>query len=579
MLYRPLPARVLKLRDIASFLLRGSIPDAMVVLLVMVFAGMLTAMIPILSGWVIDWVIPAVAINSLLFIGALLVGIAISQALIHVAAGFAFLRFETRSSFSLMAAFVDRLLQLPARFYRGRNAGDLTQRVMAIEKVRAVFSESVLSVLVTFVAGLANLGVLFLYDTSMAWWGLGLAGAQILIVIGVSVYSAWCNYALSVEKGKLDGLSLDFITGIRQARVQGSLSRVLSQILTKLTPVGQESYRLGISVAVNHVILSVFKSVAMVAVFLVFVSQLDAGGGSAMSDGDFVAFVIALGAFFGATASLGPAASAVAEAIPQYKRLKPIMQTVPEVSEAGLDSHKLRGDVSVRDLVFRYAPDLPAVLDGVSIEVRRGEFVAIVGRTGCGKSTLMRLMLGLEVPESGSVSYDGTPMANLDPTVVRSQLGVVMQANSILPGNIQTTILGAGSQRSLDDAWAAADLVGMTDDIDAMPMGMSTLVGPGSLSAAQSQRLLIARALVGKPEVLFLDEATSALDNTTQRQIAESIERLASTRVAIAHRLSTIRQADRIYVLQEGKVVQSGTYDDLVAVDGHFTELMAGQLA
>jgi ABC-type bacteriocin/lantibiotic exporter with double-glycine peptidase domain len=229
-------------------------------------------------------------------------------------------------------------------------------------------------------------------------------------------------------------------------------------------------------------------------------------------------------------------------------------------------------------VVFRYAPELPAVLDGVSIEVRRGEFVAIVGRTGCGKSTLLRLMLGLEVPESGTVLYDGTPMENLDPTVVRSQLGVVMQSTSMLPGNIQTTILGIGSQRTIDDAWAAAELVGMTDEIDAMPMGMSTMVGPGSLSGAQSQRLLIARALVGKPEVLFLDEATSALDNTTQRQIAESIEGLAGTRVAIAHRLSTIREADRIYVLQEGKVVQCGTYDDLVAVDGHFTDLMAGQL-
>jgi ABC-type bacteriocin/lantibiotic exporter with double-glycine peptidase domain len=191
----------------------------------------------------------------------------------------------------------------------------------------------------------------------------------------------------------------------------------------------------------------------------------------------------------------------------------------------------------------------------------------------------MRLMLGLEQPESGAVLYDGVPLDNLDPSVVRSQLGVVMQTNSILPGSVQSTILGAGSDRTVDDAWAAAGMVGMGDEIDAMPMGMSTMVGPSTLSSSQSQRLLIARAIVDKPEILLLDEATSALDHTAQDEIARSIDRLASTRVAIAHRLSTIRKADRIYVLAEGKVVQSGTFEELAGEDGHFRDLMAGQLS
>ena len=579
MFYAGLPARTIGLRDILTFVFRGNGRDAMVVVAVMLLTAGLTAIIPIITGMVIDWVLPQVAVNALIFIGILLIAVTLSQALLQVGASFAFLRFETRSSFALMAAFVDRLLQLPASFYRKHNAGDLTQRVMAIEKVRAMFSQSTLSVGIVFLSGLSNLAVLFLYDSTLALWGIGIAALQMLIISSIAVYSAYQNYALSVEKGKLDGLTLDFIVGIRQARTQGSLARVLSQVLQHLAPVGQASYRLGIAGAFNQVVLGSFKSVALVVVFVIFTSQLDVAGTSTMTTGGFVAFVTALAAFFAAAGNLGPAVSAVAEAIPQYHRLRPLMDAVPEVAEGGRETRCLLGDLSVRDIVFRYDEDQPPVLDGVSIDVRRGEFVAIVGRTGCGKSTLMRLMLGLEQPESGAVLYDGVPLDNLDPSVVRSQLGVVMQTNSILPGSVQSTILGAGSDRTVDDAWAAAGMVGMGDEIDAMPMGMSTMVGPSTLSSSQSQRLLIARAIVDKPEILLLDEATSALDHTAQDEIARSIDRLASTRVAIAHRLSTIRKADRIYVLAEGKVVQSGTFEELAGEDGHFRDLMAGQLS
>ena len=188
-------------------------------------------------------------------------------------------------------------------------------------------------------------------------------------------------------------------------------------------------------------------------------------------------------------------------------------------------------------------------------------------------------MLGLETPDSGSILYDGVPLDSLDPSMVRSQIGVVMQSSEVITGNVMSTILGAGSRKTMDDAWAAARLVGMGDEIDRMPMGMLTMVTPTSMSQSQLQRLLIARALINRPEIVFLDEATSALDNRTQASITETIEQLGSTRIVIAHRLSTIRNADRIYVLKDGSVVQSGRFDELEAEGGHFMELMAGQVS
>jgi NHLM bacteriocin system ABC transporter ATP-binding protein len=579
MFYAALPARAITLRDILAFVLRGNGRDALVMLLATLVTSLMVACVPIITGIVVDTIIPGVQLNALLFVGLLLLGVAFSRTLLHVVGGFAFLRIETRSSFALMAAFIDRLLQLPATFYRGRSAGDMTQRVMAIEQIRSSLTQSVLSVSMSFFAGLSNLVVLFFYDLEMAFWGIGLALLQIAFIGFISIYLARRNYELSVEKGKLDGMSLDVLNGIRQARVQGSLQRVLARVMDGLTPVAQASYRIGIIRDVNRAVLMSFSGLVLIVVFVMFTMRLDSGGASPMSDGGFVAFVTALSAFFGAMAMLGPAISSIAEAIPQYHRLKPIMDAKPEVLDTSeLKSHVLRGGVGIRNAVFRYGDGLPAILNGVTIDVRSGEYVAIVGRTGCGKSTLLSMLLGLEQPESGSVLYDDTPLENMDPSIVRSQVGVVMQSNSLLPGSIKSTILGVGSDRTVDDAWDASRLVGMEDEISELPMGMLTFVGSTTISSSQSQRLLIARALVGRPNILFLDEATSALDNHSQSDIASSIDRLGCTRVVIAHRLSTIRNADRIYVLKEGKIVENGTFEELASADGHFSELMAGQL-
>jgi len=575
MFYASLPARKLGLRDIGKFVTKNNGRDAGIVLSTTIITAGLVALVPILTGSVVNWMLPQGDVPALLLIGLLLFGVAVGRALLHVSAGFAFLRLETRSSFGLMAAFVDRLLQLPASFFRDQSTGDLTQRVMAIQKVRTMLTQSVLSIAMSFFAGLANLAVLFAYDLEMAIWGVGFAFLQVLMIGGIAVFMARANYDLSIEKGRLNGLAFDLIKGVRQARVQGSLARVLARMATQLVPVGQAAYRLGIASGFNQAVLVGFQGLTLALVFVIYTKNINS---ITLTEGGFVVFITAITAFFGATSMLGPAIQAIAEAIPQYRRLKPIMEMVPEVSGPDREARHIAGNISLRDVTFRYQADAPLVLDGVSLDVRQGEFVAFVGRTGCGKSTLLRLILGLDEPGSGAVLFDGTPLSNIDPGIVRAQLGVVMQSTTLLPGDIRSTIIGTGTEKTLDDAWDAARKVGMEEEINAMPMGMLTAVWPGSLSASQTQRLLIARALVRRPSVLLLDEATSSLDNRSQQEIAESIDQLASTRIAIAHRLSTIQKADRVYVLDSGKVVQTGSFDELAETEGPFRTLMAGQM-
>jgi ABC-type bacteriocin/lantibiotic exporter with double-glycine peptidase domain len=267
------------------------------------------------------------------------------------------------------------------------------------------------------------------------------------------------------------------------------------------------------------------------------------------------------------------------EVVVLWERAKPILHETPEIDVNKADPGKLSGKLELEHVCFRYKADGPWNLDNVSIKAEAGEFIAFVGPSGSGKSTIIRLLLGFDTPELGTVYFDGQDLSGLDTSAIRRQLGVVLQNGRINSASIFENISG-GALVTIDEAWEAARMAGFADDIQAMPMGMHTVISEGgtNLSGGQRQRLLIARSLVLKPKVLIFDEATSALDNRTQAIVSESLDKLRVTRVVIAHRLSTIKNADRIYVIEAGRVVQQGSYDELASQEGLFANLMARQM-
>ena len=269
----------------------------------------------------------------------------------------------------------------------------------------------------------------------------------------------------------------------------------------------------------------------------------------------------------------------VAQIRPILEMAEPILKTEPESTENRKMVTKLNGSIELSNVFFRYNESMPYVVNGMNLKIRAGEYIAIVGTTGCGKSTLMRLLLGFETPERGAIYYDGVDMSKLDLRSLRRRIGAVTQNGSLFQGDIYSNIVISAPHLTLDEAWEAAELAGIADDIKAMPMGMQTIIseGQGGISGGQKQRLMIARAVAPKPRILMFDEATSALDNKTQKQVSEALDRLKCTRIVIAHRLSTIKNCDRILVLDKGQILEDGTYDELIERNGFFAELVARQ--
>ncbi len=580
MFYRPLPDKALKAWDLLRFALSGRAKDLITVLLTGVAVSLLGMLTPLATGFLIDTAIPDANRGILWQIGLVLLAAALGSATFKFVQGYASLRLQTFSDNFTQAAVWDRLLNLKVSFFRSYSTGDLKSRVSAINQIRSKLSGSVLQTLFTSFFSLLTLGLLFYFSWPLALVAVAVAGVTIAVttVLGIAILRQF-RPLLELE-GEIFGLMVQLINGVSKLRLAAAEERAFAAWAKKY----RQQLKLTLKSQVIEDSLKVFNTVmpTVTAVLLFWVAaqmRLQGQPGTGFSTGSFLAFYVAFGIFIGGATDLSNTVTEVLEIVTLWKRAKPILEAQPELDLSKTDPGRLSGRVSLDHVTFRYREDGPLNLDDVCLYAEPGEFVALVGPSGSGKSTLLRLLLGFETPETGAVKYDGQDLAGLDISAVRRQLGVVLQNGRINTASIFQNISG-GAQVTIDEAWEAASLAGFADDVSAMPMGMHTVISEGgtNLSGGQRQRLLIARALILKPRILLFDEATSALDNRTQAIVSASLEQLQVTRVVIAHRLSTIRHADRIYVVEAGRVVQQGSFEEL-AQGGLFVQLMARQMA
>lgn len=550
-------------------------PALMTILMIGLAGSLLGLVTPMATEILFETVIPAASHPELLQLTVGIAALGLGGIVFELVRGFLVLRLATLLNSDLEGAVWDRLLRLPAGFFRNYAAGDLALRAAAINQMRDAVSGTAINSLLSAVFSVSSLALILYYEWRLALVAIALVIIQFFVMVGVNLRMlAWKRRALETE-GRLHALALQLIQGIAKIKVAGAEARAFA----RWSPLFIERRALGLRQSGLSSGFSAFGTAFGIASAALMIGIVGLGG-IEIGIGRFVAFNAAYGQFMAATLSLGSVLPALLSLKPLYGRAAPLLAAVPENAGRRGGLHDLRGGIEVNDVVFRYRADGPAILDGVSIRIRPGEFVGIVGASGSGKSTLMRVLLGFETPESGSVFFGDQELSSLDLRGLRRQMGVVLQSSRATSGTILDNILN-GAALTEADAWEAARLAGLEADIRAMPMRLHTFVGEDGtlLSGGQRQRLLIARAVVRRPRVLLFDEATSALDNRTQQVVSEGLEWLDATRVVIAHRLSTIQRADRIYVLQGGRVVEEGGYRELLERGGHFAELALRQVA
>ncbi|MEM7743403.1 MAG: ATP-binding cassette domain-containing protein [Pseudomonadota bacterium] len=572
----PLPRRVRGLWSLAFHVMRqGNRRDAIISAMAAAVAAGLGILVPLATAWLLSDIVPAGMAGLLIAVGVALGCAALISAVIQSARSIATTRIEGRGATVLGAALTDRILRLPTRFFKDFGAGDLNQRLENVEAMRQLAVSILMSAGLTAVLSVAYLIVLFTYDTRLALIGLALVAGYIVAVVLARVLQMEAIREAATLDGEIASLTYETLDGIGKLRASAAEDRALDRWLDVYGRERAAGVRAGI-VGVNFgAFADAYQTLTLMFLF--------AGAGALAAvdapAGIFIGFLAAFGSFQGAFVGLSQAMLEIYSAQPLVERARPILEAETEVDPGRGDPGRLTGDIEGSEIVFAYGPGLPAVLDGLDFRVRPGEHMAIVGGSGSGKSTLLRLLLGFESPQRGAILYDGQDLSRLDLTRVRSQIGVVLQASQLFAGSILENIRGAGTA-SLEDCLVAAAKAGLKRDLEYFAMGIHTPIteGAGALSGGQRQRILIARALAAQPNILFFDEATSALDNTTQAVVSETLDMLDVTRVTIAHRLSTVRHADRICVLQNGRFVEQGTFDELMRLEGAFADLARRQL-
>ena len=571
--YKAFPARALTIKDLYGYIFssldRSGVTGYFGFALIAVIVGML---IPWINKLLFSDIVSMGSVPALAAVGVFLICASLSRLIFGTVQELFLHRMTQKFCISIESATMMRILTLPSSFFTKYTSGDLANRVSNISflvyeilnMVMTCFTSALFSFI--YILGIRS------FAPALSVPAFTVAALQMLMIIMVIVIRSHINRTQMELAARESGLSYSLISGIEKIKLAGAEKRAFSKWANAYAAQSKYMYDPPMLVKVFPAIITAISLAGTIIIYyLAIKTRVDIS--------QYYAFNAAFAIVEGAFSTLVPMIEPAAQIAPTFELLRPIIETEPEIAEDKPVIEKLSGGIELSNITFRYSEDMPPVLDDLSLKIRSGEYIAITGKTGCGKSTMMRIMLGFEKPQKGAVYYDGRDLNRIDLKSLRSKIGTVMQNGSLFLGDIFSNIVISAPWLTLQDAWEAAEMAGIAEDIRQMPMNMFTIIGEGTggISGGQKQRLMIARAIAPKPKILMFDEATSALDNITQKQVSDALDSLKCTRVVIAHRLSTIKNCDRIIVLDEGRIVEDGTYDELMEKKGFFAELVSRQ--
>lgn len=571
--YKPFPLKSITIKDLIVYIAQVlSVSDYVAIALATLAVSLLGMLTPKINNILFSVVVTSGSVRLLVGIAIFAICLSLTSLIISSVKSLISARINTKLSISIEAATMMRLMSLPADFFKNYSSGELQERAGNISSLCDMLVSTILNTGLTSAFSLIYIYQIFVYAPGLVIPSLIIT----FITIIFFVVSALMQMKISVKQmelgGKESGMTYALISGVQKIKLAGAEKRAFARWANLYAERISYSYNPPAFLKLNPVISS---AISLTGTLVMYYMAVKTG----VSVAEYYAFNTAYGMVSGAFMSLSSIALTFAQIKPILERVKPLLDAKPEISEGKQVITRLSGAVEMNNVSFRYNESMPNVIDNLSLKIRPGQYVAIVGKTGCGKSTLMRLLLGFEKADRGAIYYDGKDINSLDLKSLRRKIGSVMQNGKLLQGDIYSNITISAPWLTMDEAFEAAEKAGIAEDIRRMPMGMHTMIseGSGGISGGQRQRLMIARAIAPKPKILMFDEATSALDNITQRQVCEALDAMKCTRIVIAHRLSTIKQCDRIIVLDGGHIVEDGTYRELIDNKGYFYELVERQ--
>jgi ATP-binding cassette subfamily C protein len=535
-------------------------------------AAALSAISVYLMRSLIDWALPQGdrSVLTLLACGWCVVAFAASN--LRLSRALLQTRIGTRVDVGTEAALVGRVLSLPVSEFKGRGSGDLSERIRDASQFGKLAYGTATDVALAAAATLAY--ALLLASTSLrAMLAIGAVMLLRATVAGVALARLYTHGAQQARaRGKMSARLFELLSSISRIKVASAEARAFYQWAIEFAKVRRAGYKASLLSGILTASEGLFDVAGTLVLYAVCCSDN-------LEIGSFIVAAACLGGLQAAYSEVARGTKELLRLLPTAGRIRPIVTASPEIRSGAAAPTTLTGNVSLRQVTFHYSDDDVRILDNVSLDIKRGQFVAIVGPSGCGKSTLVKLILGFHAPTSGTVLLDGKDLASLDLRSVRRQVGAVLQGSELLPSSILFNIVGT-TKRTIEDAWLAARRACIADDIEQMPMKMFTALSDRAvtISGGQKQRILIARALVREPKLLIFDEATSALDNKTQAGVMEALQKMDCTKICVAHRLSTVVSADHIVVMNKGAIVQEGTFTSLMREKGLFRTLVQSQI-
>ena len=568
-----LPMRKINMGDLLNFMVKAfTINDVLRLLLISALIAILGMFLPYVNKQMFDTVIPNGTKSDIIPVASLLIGATMGGILFNLIRDWILKRLKELVSIRIEPAVMARTFLLKAKFFMQYSSGELNERIMSVGRLCDLANDMLVSTSITAVFSIVYIFQMKNYAQSLMMPGMIVILGQFFLTLTLLWFQRKQDKRMIVVSAKMTSLVFDLMNGVQKIKLTGSEKRAFTRWL--------QTYRESAQLEFNPPLLLKVSGALMVLLNLGGIAFIYfTAAKNQVTPSDYIAFNAAYGMVSGAFMALIGVAPQLSRMEPLLKQAKPIMEAEPEVNEFSKQVSFLSGAIEISHLSFRYSEDTPLILDDVSLKVCPGEYVGVVGRSGCGKSTLMRLLLGFETPNSGAIYYDDYDLNEVDKSSLRQKIGTCLQSGSLFPGDIFSNITITAPWSTRDDAWEAARLAGIAQDIEALPMGMNTLIseGGGGLSGGQKQRLLIARALLNKPSILFFDEATSALDNVSQKMVSDNLDQMGCTRIVIAHRLSTIRHCDRIIVLEKGHIAEEGTFEELKEKGGLFAEMIKRQ--